>query len=326
MRRIATATLTLLAAAAMMAGCGSSGPDTTPPNVPVGFARTGGGDGENAFGWTASKEKDLAGYKLYRTEDDPANEFTLIATISPDSISYTDSGLDYTIQFYYCLTAFDESGNESDRTTPTAAIPANLTAPDSPTGTTVLAQNIEKARVTVSWDPNKEGDLLEYRLFRGTAASVSTTGTPYAVIAAGTESYIDTVVTVGIEYFYRVIAVDKGQLKSPGSLSEEVSDILLPAPTLVAPADNATVTSLAPTLSWNAVPGAQGYLVAVYGERSGKLVEKWSKVLSGGGTTSVGYEGETLSPTTTYTWGVSTYTNDPDYYNSESVLWDFTTP
>ena len=325
MKWIATA-LAALATAALMAGCGSSGPDTTPPDTPLDFTRTGGGDGENTFGWTANSEKDLAGYRLYRTTDDPANQYSLVATISADSIKYTEGGLDYTIQYYYKLTAFDEAGNESDRTIAIVAIPANLTAPDPPTGVTASAQNINDQKITLKWEPNTEGDLLEYRIFRATAPDVSTTGTALASVTAGTEQYVDAAVAVGVEYYYKVIAVDKGSLKSPGSQSTEVSDILLAAPSLVSPANGATAASLTPTLRWTSVPGASGYIVTLYDYRSGRLVEKWNKVISSGSTTTVNYGGPALAAGTTYAWGLYTYTNSSDDYNSESPLWDFTTP
>ncbi|HQI74944.1 MAG TPA: hypothetical protein PK384_00365, partial [Candidatus Latescibacteria bacterium] len=113
-------------------GCGTTGPDLVAPATPAGFGRIGGGDGENRFGWQRNREKDLAGYRMYRAEGDPAAAYQLIATISRDSTSYTDRNLDYTIQFYYKMTAFDNAGNESPATLPILAIAANLTAPSVP--------------------------------------------------------------------------------------------------------------------------------------------------------------------------------------------------
>ena len=91
-------------------GCGSTGPDLSPPLVPEGFRVHFAGDGEITLKWTANRERDLAGYHLYRTTDLLAG-YVQHATLDPDTISHSDIGLEYSIQYFYTLTAFDKSGN-----------------------------------------------------------------------------------------------------------------------------------------------------------------------------------------------------------------------
>jgi len=315
----------IILAGGLWVGCGSTGPDVTPPDVPQGFSRVGGGDGENKFAWQRNREKDLAGYRLYRTQDDPASTYTRIATIPPESTSYTDSGLDYTIMFYYKLTAFDQTGNESEATTPILSIAANLTPPAPPANVHAVAQNlVPPASITLSWSPNTEGDFQEYQIYRSSSPNVVTTGTPFKVIPKGTTAYEDTSVAVGTKYYYRVVAADKGGLKSPGSLSTEVSAIPLPPVTLTSPVDNATVTSLTPEFRWSPVSQASGYKVFVYKDVA-RLSQQWSQSVQSP-TTTIVYSGQALTSGRTYYWCVATITGDDEQMNSVSALWKFTTP
>jgi len=313
-----------LAVAVFCAGCGSTGPDVTPPDTPRGFAydRNRSGDGEISFVWERNREKDLAGYRLYRVQDDPAHEFALIATVHRDSASYTDSNLDYTITFYYRLTAFDQSDNESAPTSPVLAIAANLTAPATPSNVHATAQNLRPPpSITLSWSPNREGDLKEYRVFRGTSG-VSTDGTALAVIPNGTATYEDTAISVGTRYFYRVVAVDKGDLKSPGSQSEEVSDTALRQPTLISPAANATAGSATPEFRWDLVSQAVGYKLYVTTDAVGRDVY-WSRYVDAL-TASITYSGPVLTSGRAYYWQVAATTKGESPINSISELRKFT--
>jgi hypothetical protein len=62
--------------------------------------------------WNANTETDLAGYKIYlRTSS--ANYDGPIATLSKDTISYTVTGLQTGATYFFSVTAYDNSGNES---------------------------------------------------------------------------------------------------------------------------------------------------------------------------------------------------------------------
>lgn len=306
-------------------GCGTTGPDTTPPAAPTGFGRIGGGDGENRFGWQRSREKDVAGYRMYRAEDDPAANYQAIATISRDSVAYTDRNLDYTIQFYYKLTAFDDSGNESPATPPILAIAANMTAPAVPTNVNAVGQNLlTPASISVSWSANAEADLAEYWVFRAITTPSPYTGTPVAIIPRGSTSFDDTTVTVGTRYYYRVLAVDKGGLKSPGSQSTEVTDVALPPATLAAPGNNATAASLTPEFRWLAVPNATGYKLIIYADAGG--FTQHGTAYAGSPATSIIYAGTPLISGRTYYWRIATTTKGTDQINSISSMWRFTAP
>ncbi|HQK23276.1 MAG TPA: hypothetical protein PLM66_10355 [Candidatus Latescibacteria bacterium] len=306
-------------------GCGTTGPDLVAPATPAGFGRIGGGDGENRFGWQRNREKDLAGYRMYRAEGDPAAAYQLIATISRDSTSYTDRNLDYTIQFYYKMTAFDNAGNESPASLPILAIAANLTAPSVPANVYAVGQNlVPPASISVSWSANPEADFAEYWVFRSVTTPAPYVGTPVAIVPKGTTSFDDTTVAVGTRYYYRVIAVDKGGLKSPGSQSTEVSDVALPPATLAAPGNNATTASLTPEFRWVAVPQAVGYKLIIYADAGG--FTQHGTAYANSPATSIIYAGTPLISGRTYYWRLAATTKGPDQINSISTMWRFTAP
>jgi len=90
------------------------------------------------FGWDKNTEADLAGYKLYRR--DQAADYSHIADISEDLSTYTTS-IDMNITTYFVLTAFDDSGNESDYSNEVTYTIDNI-APSSPQSLTIKSISI----------------------------------------------------------------------------------------------------------------------------------------------------------------------------------------
>lgn len=310
--------------ALILAACGSSGPDTQAPLTPENFRRSGGGDGTNILTWTANRERDLAGYRLYRAEGDPSAGYRVIAdSIHPDTTQYLDTGLEYTVQYYYKLSAYDRSLNESAPTDPVMGIPANLSAPDAPQNVRVVAQSVSTPSITVSWSPNTEGDLDEYRVFRSTDTPVNTlVSTPIATPSKEQTIHIDTDVNVGTRYYYRVVAVDRGALVSQPSA--EASDIPLVPPTLTMPANGSAARSKTPTFEWLLVSQAVGYRIVV-GSDETFTVQLWNHHV-GAQTSTVTYGGDALTSGHQYFWYVVTTTADPTRANSKSAVWSFVAP
>ncbi|UCF78193.1 MAG: hypothetical protein JSW03_08790 [Candidatus Eiseniibacteriota bacterium] len=84
--------------------------DRTPPRAPRGvFSVTG--DGQVDLYWLENCESDLAGYRVY-WNDEPAGYFTYMATTS--NVFYTDTDVSNGVTYYYAVSAFDHSGNESE--------------------------------------------------------------------------------------------------------------------------------------------------------------------------------------------------------------------
>ncbi|MEW6544366.1 MAG: GNA1162 family protein [Nitrospirota bacterium] len=94
--------------------------DTMPPATPLGLA-TLGRDKTVSLRWKANVEKDLAGYKLYRSAT-ALTGFAPLATV--ESPSYLDSKeLTNKRQYFYKISAFDRVGNESPLSDATVGVP-----------------------------------------------------------------------------------------------------------------------------------------------------------------------------------------------------------
>lgn len=98
----------------------SSEGDTTPPSAPTGLSTKKGAPGKLTISWDANSESDLAGYRLYRSTSSGG---PYILVVDTTSTSYVDSGLVSGTTYYYVITAYDTSGNESTYSTEVSGIP-----------------------------------------------------------------------------------------------------------------------------------------------------------------------------------------------------------
>ena len=88
----------------------SSEPSTTLSQPP---ASTSSGTGSATLSWTLNSEADLAGYKLYVGTAPGRYTYAGSPVIIGLMGSYTNSGLPMGQTYYFALSAFDSSGNES---------------------------------------------------------------------------------------------------------------------------------------------------------------------------------------------------------------------
>jgi cellulose 1,4-beta-cellobiosidase len=88
----------------------TAAPDTTPPTVPTGLAKTSTTSSSVAMSWTASTDPDSAvsGYNVYRNGTKVGSTATT---------SYTDTGLAASTTYSYTISAYDPSGNTSAQCT-----------------------------------------------------------------------------------------------------------------------------------------------------------------------------------------------------------------
>ena len=101
---------------ATLAGCYidvDEGDDTDhePPAVPRGV-RTITGDESVRIEWYPNAEFDLAGYIVWRSENN--EDFDEIANLPDDASDYTDRDVRNGRTYYYAVSAYDSNGNESD--------------------------------------------------------------------------------------------------------------------------------------------------------------------------------------------------------------------
>lgn len=88
--------------------------DTTPPAKPTGLSVAAVDEaGALDISWSANTEDDLAGYDLYRS-DDETGPYTRINTALITETTFADTGLEDNTTYWYKLKAVDDEGLESE--------------------------------------------------------------------------------------------------------------------------------------------------------------------------------------------------------------------
>jgi hypothetical protein len=271
--------------------------DITPPPVPLGLEITSIGNGAVSLKWFQVIDKNLKGYNVYWLGGAEAD--TLLANRRfVQSNSVTISELDYETLYFFGVSAVDKSGNESAISLQISGKPLNTTSPSPPSNADAIAENINYPKITIFWAPNAEPDLDHYKIYRALSSSEAEDSLAY-VASVTQENFIDIDVLVGLKYYYRITAVDKGGWESTSSAI--VSDYILPPVKLVSPI-NYEYVSLNPTFTWEMVDGAQSYNIVLTASRIGE--EIWNIVVDGS-TTQVQYTGKKkLIRGNTYYWKV----------------------
>ena len=170
------------------------------PSAPAVLTATPG-SGQVALSWSASSGATSYNVKRATVSGGP---YTTIA--SPNSTSYTNSGLTNGTKYYYVVSAVNsvgESGNSSEvsatpQPPPSTAAPTNVTASSGP----------PKAGVTLRWTQSTTPGVTQNYIYRR-ASSGSYASAPTVKISA-TTSYVDTKLTSGSTYCYQVTAVSTG--------------------------------------------------------------------------------------------------------------------
>ena len=166
----------------------------------------------------------LASFEIYRSRESNAS-FALLATVTSDRASYTDTSVELLTTYFYAVRAVDQAGNAGPRSQPVSvktkgfAIPRNVQAAGG------------EQKITLTWAANTEPELTGYEILRYTDL---TQATPDRVFSSILTTYVDTPVTADRPFVYRVRAVGPANVKS--ELSAPVSaQATAPAPVLAAP-------------------------------------------------------------------------------------------
>jgi hypothetical protein len=127
--------------------------------------------------------------------------------------NYFDNTVTNGVEYFYGITAVDDSGNESAMSAIASATPEGDTTP--PAQITDLAVVDFYDEVDLSWSAVAAADLDYYRIYRDVVLKLG--GSPlvdasdlFDTIPGGTETYKDTAASTDADstYFYRVAAVD----------------------------------------------------------------------------------------------------------------------
>lgn len=291
--------------------------DNLPPAVPTNVKIYSAYDGEIEIVWHANVEPDLKGYNIYRSTD--STNFVL--TDFSDQNYYLDDSLNYTTRYYYRITSLDIENNESEPSPVVSAVPKNIYPPLTPRFLTINARNwIGDIYIYLTWDPGFETDIAGFKIYRSTVPGFSTDTTNF-VGFSNNSNYPDTLdLSLLTPYFYKIKAVDKGNLISDPS--SEVHDLILPIPEVISPIGNVRTNFV--TFKFNALSIPATYKVSL--QTNPYFGEFWSKEISTNtinDTISVDFDGNYIDYNVNYYWRVSTYTVNDSDPNSISQLYNF---
>jgi len=191
----------LRAKSATGAGMYSSEVSATPqPAAPTGLTATAGNT-QITLAWTASAG--AASYNIYRGTAPGAESATPIAT-GITSTSYVNNGLINGSAYYYVVAAVN-GGSVSTKSNEAWTKPQ----PPVPAAPKNLATTRGNSQVSLSWTAS--AGATSYKVYRST-----TPGGETAIAGVTTTTYINTGLTNGKTYYYKIAAVNGGGL-SPQS-------------------------------------------------------------------------------------------------------------
>jgi hypothetical protein len=290
-----------------------------PPAVPIGLRVYYASDGEVTIDWQSNSENDVTGYNIYRRTD--STESTKIAYTS-DSY-YLDDSLSYNVTYHYKITAVSLWDRESGFSDEVSATPVNRYKPQRPTGLQINARNWEgEISIFIKWATGYESDVMGYNIYRSDLPGFVSDSTNL-IAYTNTVNFSDTLnIDLYTNYYYKIRAVDKGNLISDES--SEINDLVFEIPEVIYPKDNSTVEP------FNEFLIKAIHLTATYriGLQSNQYFnEVWSTTVETNitdDTLRIDFIPSTLELNRTYYWRIATYSGNSQDPNSISKLFAVT--
>ena len=213
-------------------------PDTTPPSVPTGLAATAASCSQVNLSWVASTDSGgsgLKGYNLYRGG-------SFLKQVLAPATTTSDTGLAASSSYSYTVSAVDNAGNESARSSPvsvTTPACSDTTPPSMPTGFAATATSC--TQINLSWNASTDSGgsgLKGYNIYRN--------GSFLKQVLAPVTSTSDTGLAASTSYSYTVSAVDNA-----GNPSAQTAAVAATTPPCNDNFANATLFSATPATGSN---------------------------------------------------------------------------
>jgi len=296
-----------------------SSSDNSAPTTPIGLAVFSAHDGAVGIEWNANPETDIDSYNIYRS---PYSSYTMKKIGSTYDTHFIDAPLSYDTTYYYSITAVDKTGLESSRTAIVSAKPVNRDLPADIYNISINGRNTGTSKyIHLSWVPQQDYDIKGYEIYRSNYADVPI-NSANMVGFSPLPYFDDTSVELMTPYYYKVLSVDKGNLKS--TYSPVVSDLVLASPVLISPTDNAIAKNLS-SLQFKSPSAASSYKIVIQSnELYGTVAEfiVYSNLVNQ--TITYNFDSVILTSYKKYFWRVISYSSGSSEPNSFSPLYSFT--
>lgn len=249
-------------------------------------------------------------FRIERTlgPSNPLSVWSLVTTKSSGTLTHTDTALAAGTNYCYRIDAY--SGSLSSRKLE-KCVTTTLVAP------TLSLLTVDSAtQITLNW--TQVPDNTGYKIERKTTAGG--VWAELAVKAAGENTHVDSGLTPGTIYYYRISTASPAGYSLAGNEQNAVT-----RPAAPAMAANGAITSTSVVLNWTNVAGETGYKI----ERKEGLAGAWSQINTRAADVLT-YTDNTppLTPNTQYYYRVRAYnaSGDSDYSGEQGALSLFTSP
>ncbi len=283
-----------------------TGPDTTPPTVPVLAAPVPVGANRIDLTWSAAFDAvGVTGYHVERCQEAGCADFAEIAQVSGSITALGNTGLAATTSYSYRVRARDAAGNLSAYSNVGTATTGTVPDTTPPTAPVLAAPTVAgSTQIDLAWSASSDAVGVTGYFVERCQGAGCTTFSEIAQVSAAVTTLSNTGLAPGTSYSYRVRATDAaGNLSAwsnVGSATTAANPDTTPptAPVLAAPvAVSATQVNLTWSASSDAV-GVTGYRI----ERcSGIGCSNFTQI---GTTAATSFSVTSLAPATSYSFRV----------------------
>lgn len=193
--------------------------DTIPPSIPTGLHGVCDSNGIVTLRWNRNPDLDVIGYKVQFANDDEHEFSMLTGQAIKDTVFIDTVALNTTTQHvFYKVFAVDHMYNYSKQSPSIKVDRADTLKPTSPI---IKSYQVEENAIAFQWTRSKSEDVKHHTIFKKEKGGQ---WEAVAVLDKMAESYIDSLITAGQWYEYKVQAEDFHQ-----NVSDETANLRLQA-------------------------------------------------------------------------------------------------
>jgi len=292
---------------------------TLPPPPPRDVAVLSAYDGVILLQWQALNEIGVNKYFIYRGVNSPSH---LNLWDSTTLNYYTDDSLYYDSTYYYSIVSVNRAGIKSKFSKIVSAKPVNMYAPYPPFGLKINATNWnDTLLINLYWNAPFVADVDHYEIYRDTSKSFVVNSATFIGSTSKT-FYVDSKnLRLLTDYYYKIVSVDKGGLKSKPT--GFVRDVILDRPIIISPTNNSIVKQI---FNFKFITSSRdaSYNIIIQSNKLFGFVDKIKLgIQKAKDTVSVNYDAYYLEKNKIYYWRVVSYSGFSSQANSFSRLGTF---